>query len=299
MNRKQYLATLIGIIVLSVALIVTNAIWGYIEWIWVVVLTMLGYIYLRYKLSAPLQLFSNKFNMLVDYDLDIAGAKRLAGESVANAPTANIKALYQMYYGMSLYYSGEYDEAIKGFHLIDLKRLNIIYHILVFAFQAYAAYEIGDETEFKQSIERIHALEPRVGNKYRPYVLSYLEILEALSNLENDPEHYKEVVEKHFGREDGYISTQLIFHYRMAGYYRALGDDLEMDRHLAFVIANGKDHHTAVRAREMFKGSVNVEEFVLKEKTQETIDEVLDQQTEVREIEQEETPEEDEKEEDS
>ncbi|MBN2696986.1 MAG: hypothetical protein JXR38_05545 [Bacilli bacterium] len=294
MKRKEYLATIIGIIVVSVTLIVTNAIWEYIQWIWIFVITMLGYVYMRYKLSGPLQLFSTKFNMLVDYDLDVEAAEKLASEGAQDAATANIKALYEMYHGMSLYYSGKYDEAIKKFHLIDLKRLNVIYHILVFAFQAYSAYEIEDEEEFNQSIDRIRNLEPKVSGKYKPYVVSYLEILEVMKNLATDPERYKEVVEKHFGRKDGYISTQLIYHYRMAAYYREIGDEVEMDKNLAFVIANGREHHTALRAREMFKGSVNVDDYVIKEEDENSEAEVVESDTTVLGIEEPETVEEEE-----
>jgi hypothetical protein len=76
-------------------------------------------------------------------------------------------------------------------------------------------------------------------------------------------------VEKHFSRNDGYITTQLVYQYRLALYYEKIGDDLERDKCLAFVIANGKEHHTAKSARMKFKGLVNVDEFVIKESTEE------------------------------
>jgi len=120
MNRKQFLVTMITIIVASVALIVTNAIFAYIQWIWVFVLSMLGYMYLRYKLSTPLQTFSNKFNMLVDYDLDVETAEQMAKDGMNNSPTKTIQQLYAMYYGMAQYYNGKYEDAIKTFHLLEL-----------------------------------------------------------------------------------------------------------------------------------------------------------------------------------
>ena len=86
--------------------------------------------------------------MLVDYD---RSARRKRSKAYDNAPTRNIKALYSMYLRMAKYYNGKYDEAIKHMHMVELKRLNPIYHILVFAFSAYAAYELGDTEEFLQS----------------------------------------------------------------------------------------------------------------------------------------------------
>ena len=286
MNRKQFLITMITIIVASVALIVTNAILEYIQWIWVFVISMLGYMYLRYKLSTPLQTFSNKFNMLVDYDLDVETAEQLAKEGMNNAPTKNIQQLYAMYYGMAQYYNGKYEDAIKTFHLLELKRMNVVYHILVFAFSAYAAFELEDQDEFNLSLERINNLQSRITGRYKGFVASYIEILESMKNIDISLDTYRDMVEKHFGNPDGYISTKLTYHYRMAIYYKKINDVLEMDKNLAFVIANGQNHHTALRAREMFKNSVNVEDYVIKEETP-TVDEprqdVFD--AEIREIE--------------
>jgi len=271
MNKKQYLFTMIVIIVLSVGLIVTNAIWGYLEWIWVFVIAMLGYMYLRYRLSTPLQTFSNKFNMMVDFDLDVEGAEQLAYHGMKNAPTKNVEQLYALYYGMAQYYCGKYEDAIKTFHLLELKHLNIVYHVLVFAFTAYAAFELGDKEEFGQALDRIKNLQPRISGRYKPFVASYVEVLEALNNSEVAPEAFKEVVEKHFSNSDGYISTKLTYHYRLAQYYRLMNDTLEMDKNLAFVIANGKSHHTALQAAKMFQNSVNVEDYVIREEAPEEV----------------------------
>jgi hypothetical protein len=38
-----------------------------------------------------------------------------------------------------------------------------------------------------------------------------------------------------------------------------------MDKHLAYVIANGKNHHTALRAKEKFHNSVDVADYVQKD----------------------------------
>jgi len=264
MNRKTYLITLIAIGVISVALIVTNAIWAYIDWIWVFVIAMLGYMFIRYRVSGPIQMFSTKFNMMVDYDLDVEGAEAMAETAFNNAPTKGVGTLYQMYLGMAKYYVGKYEEAIRIFHLIELKRLNPVYHVLVFAYTAYAAFELNDMDEFNQSLQRIKDIQPRITPKYRPFAASYVELLEAFANIDVSLDQYKEIIEKHFSRQDGYPSTELIYHYRMALYYEKINDTLEMDKHLAFVIANGKNHHTAQRAKDKFHNLVKIEDFVKK-----------------------------------
>ena len=88
-----------------------------------------------------------------------------------------------------------------------------------------------------------------------------------MANADVALDQYKDMIEKHFSHPDGYISTKLVFHYRMADYYERLGDTLEMDKNLAFVIANGKNHHTAVQARRKFKNSVNVDDYIIVEET--------------------------------
>jgi hypothetical protein len=55
----------------------------------------------------------------------------------------------------------------------------------------------------------------------------------------------------------------------MAYYYRAINDEVEMDKCLAKVIANGKNHHTAIRAKELFKNNVKVEDYVFQEEAPE------------------------------
>lgn len=263
MNRKEYIITLVVILVLGVALAVTNAIWNYIEnWLYLIIIYMIAYMYVRYRLSSPLQMFSTKFNMLVDYDLEIEAAEEFAQKAYENAPTKNIRALYAMYLGMAKYYNGKYEEAIKHMHLIELKRLNPVYHILVFAFSAYAAYEIGDTEEFAFNLERIKNSEPKMTARYKPFINSYIHLLTAMQNVDTDLEGYKEAIEAHFGKHDGYISTKLIYNYRMALYYNKLGDTLEEDKCLAFVIANGKKHHMAERSRERFHNQVNIEDYV-------------------------------------
>ena len=57
MNRKQYLIATIGLAVIGVGLIVTNFIFTYMDWTWVFVIVLIGYIYLKYKLQGPLQVF--------------------------------------------------------------------------------------------------------------------------------------------------------------------------------------------------------------------------------------------------
>lgn len=279
MNRKQYLTSVIVVMIISLGLIVTNAIYEWIQWTWVFVIVAAAYLYLRYKVSGPLQAFANKFNMLVDYDLDVQGAKKLCQDRVESAPTAMTKALYMVYLGMATYYAGDYEEAIKVFNQIELKRLNNIYHILIFAFTAYSAYEAEDMETFNLNIERIKNLQNTVSKRYLGFVGSYLQVLEAMANLENDPEHYREVIEAQFSRNDGYISTKLTYNYRMAFYYKTLNDEVEMDKCLAKVIANGKEHHTALQAKKLFKGNVNVEDYVfVEEKELDDIQIVEDQQ---------------------
>jgi tetratricopeptide (TPR) repeat protein len=279
MNRKQYLTAVVVVLTISLGLIVTNVIFEWIQWTWVFVIAAVAYLYLRYKVSGPLQAFANKFNMLVDYDLDVQGAKQLCQERVESAPTAMTKALYMVYLGMATYYAGDYEEAIKVFNQIELKKLNNIYHILIFAFTAYSAYEAEDMETFNLNIERIKNLQNTVGKRYISFVGSYLQVLEAMANLETNPEHYREVIENQFSRNDGYISTKLTYNYRMAFYYKTINDEVEMDKCLAKVIANGKEHHTALQAKKLFKGNVNIDDYVfVEEQEPEDVEVVEDQQ---------------------
>lgn len=295
MNRKQYLTAVIAIVAIDLALIITRIFINYIDWTWILVIVASLYLFLKYKTTGPLQAFSTKFNMLVDYDLDVAEAKRLCQERVDQAPTNNIKAFYMVYLGMATYYNGDYEEAIKTFNMVDLKKLNNVYHILILSFIAYAAYELEDLETFNLSIERIKNLEGTVNRKYLAFVGSYLQVLEAMQNLADNPEHYKEVIESQFSRNDGYVSTKLIYNYRMALYYKTINDELEMDKCLAKVIANGKEHHTAIQARKLFKNNVNIEDYVFVEEVdveetddnaeQELIETEIKEQDEIEEVE--------------
>jgi tetratricopeptide (TPR) repeat protein len=278
MNKKQYLITMVSIVLIGVGLIITNVVWEYLDWTWIFVIIAAGYLFLRYKVSGPLQSFANKFNMLVDYDLDVKTAKELCLDRVKNAPTSNTRALYMVYLGMATYYTGEYDEAVKVFNQIELKRLNNVYHVLIFAFTAYAAYEADDLETFNLNIERIKNIQNSVHKKFLGFVGSYIQVLEAIQNLEENPEHYREVIENQFSRNDGYISTRLTYNYRMAHYYRVMKDEVEMDKCLAKVIANGKEHHTALQAKKMFKNNVSIEDYVfVEEKEVEDVEIVEDQ----------------------
>jgi hypothetical protein len=236
-----------------------------IDWLWIILIGSAGYIYLKYRVSGPLQLFASKFTMLVDYDINVAEAERIAYEGMVNAPTKNVGELYRVYYGMSQYYSGKYEDAIKTFNTVELKRLNVLYHILIFAFTCYSAFELGDEETFNIAFDRIKNSKSRVPGKYTNFVASYEEILEAIKNIDTSLDNYKDVIERHFSRNDGYITTKLIYNYRLALYFEKLGDDLERDKCLAFVIANGKEHHTALGAIKKFKGLVKVEDYIIKE----------------------------------
>lgn len=263
MNRKTYLAILILLGVASVAVAVTNAIYAYVDWLWILLGVLTAWTILRARVLAPLQTFGTRFTLLVDYDLAIDEAVRLAREGASHAPTAKTQAIYQMYLGMALYYSGDYEGAIRTFNLIDLRRLEAVYHVLIVAFIAYSAYESDDREGFTAAIERLKTIRGNVGPRYTQFAENYIEILEALAVLESDPERYREVVDKHFSRDDGYISTKLIHHYRLARYFRQIGDLAEMDKQLAFVIANGGAHHTVKQAQRYFTGTVDVADYVV------------------------------------
>ncbi len=267
MNKKQYRTTLIAFGVIAVGFIATNAIYNYLNWLWIFIIVSAGYIYIRYKISAPLQTFSTRFNMLVDYDLDVEGALKLAKDNVENAPNETVKSLFMIYLGMALYYNSKYREAINTFNQINLAKVNHLYHVLIFAFTAYSAYEEGDLETFDLSINRMEEVKNRVQKKYLSFVASYLEILKAIKNLDVDPEHYREVIERNFSKEDGYLSTRLVYNYRMAYYYKTINNVEEMDKCLAKVIANGKSHHTAVQSEIMFKNTCNIEDYVFPDPT--------------------------------
>ncbi len=266
MNRKQYLTTLIVYGIVSLGLIISNGIMEYLEWMWIVIIITLGFLYIRYKISGPLQTYSKRFNMMVDYDLDVEGALKLTQENYDNAPTASVKSLFMIYLGMAYYYNGKYQEAINTFNQINLSKVNQVYHVLIFAFTAYAAFEIEDIETLDLSINRIEDTKDRLNKRYHGFAIGYADILNAMKNLELDPERYQEIIERSFSRDDGYISTKLVYNYRMAHYYKVLGKTEEMDICLAKVIANGKNHHTALQAKKMFQNTCNIEDYVFTEK---------------------------------
>lgn len=286
MNKKQYLTTLIVFGVFSAALIASNAFLEYLQWVWIVLIISVGYFFIRYRISQPLQLFSNKFNMLVDYDLDVEGALKLVQEYYDNAPNLQVKSLFMIYLGMANYYNGNYREAINTFNQINLKKVNQIYHILIFAFTAYSAYEENDTEAFDIAMDRLEQAKLKVNRKYFSFVSSYIEILTAMKTLESDPENYKEVIERNFSREDGYVSTRLVYNYRMGLYYKTIGDEKEMDICFATVIANGKNHHTALQSKKYFKGTCNVSDYVFPDPADEPLDvDVVEEPKQIEQLE--------------
>lgn len=261
-DRKQYTITMIVFAVGVAAAAVLSLGFQLFDSLYVLIVATAGYLYIKYRISSPLQMFSTKFNLLVDYDLDVEGALAMCKEHLDHAPTKGVEELYRWYYGMALYYSGNYQEAIQTLNQVELKRMNAIYQVMIFVFIAYAAYEIEDMETFRLQIERIEGSKARIPAKYQSFIENYSEILNALSTRDQALDSYKATIEKHFSREDGYISTKLIYNYRMAAYHEALGDTLEKDKCLAFVIANGKNHHTALQAKKRFTDSVKIEDFV-------------------------------------
>jgi len=261
-DKKQYTITMIVFAVGVAAAAVLSLGFQLFDSLYVLIVATAGYLYVKYRISSPLQMFSTKFNLLVDYDLDVEGALAMCKEHLDHAPTKGVEELYRWYYGMAQYYSGNYQEAIRTLNQVELKRMNAIYQVMIFVFIAYAAYEIEDMETFRLQIERIDGSKARIPAKYQAFIENYSEILNALLNRDQALDSYKATIEKHFSREDGYISTKLIYNYRMAAYHEALGDTLEKDKCLAFVIANGKNHHTALQAKKRFTDSVRIEDFV-------------------------------------
>lgn len=267
MNKKQYRIALIIFGILSAALVAAKLILEdqFIDWLWIFLIVTFVYMYIRYKVTNPLRAFATKFNMLVDYDLDVEGALKLTKDLHDNAPTESVQQLVQIYLGMAYYYNAKYDEAVKTLNSINLRKVNQIYHILIFAFTAYAAYEIDDFETVDMTIERMENARTRINKRYLSFANGYIEILKAMRNIEIKSEEYREIIERNFSREDGYISTKLVYNYRMAKYFEAVNNDAEKEVCLAIVIANGKNHHTAIQAKKMFKGTVNVEDYVFPE----------------------------------
>ena len=265
MNKKEFYATIIIYAVLAFALMVTNYFLEYMDWLLAFAIILVGYMYFRYKLTSPMQKFVNKFNMLMDYDLDIESAIEMALNHVENAPTKSLKGIFLLHLGMAYYNNGEYEKAIQTFNQIELQKLNTVYHVLIFAHQAYAYHELDNQEGFDLAIERIANVKPKIHRKFYAYATSYERLLTAIKNIEEDPEEYKNVIEAHLSQHNGFISQRLIYHYRMAHYYKVIGDIKEMDIHLAKVLANGKSHFTAKEAQDMFQNSVNVDDYVFTE----------------------------------
>lgn len=268
MNKKQYRITLIVFGVVSVGLVLAKIFVQQLEnfdWLWIFLIVTFAYMYIRYKVTNPLRSFATKFNMLVDYDLDVEGALKLTKELYDNAPTESVKQLVQIYLGMAYYYNAEYDNAVKTLNTINLRKVNQVYHILIFAFTAYAAFEVEDFETVDMTIERMENARTRINKRYLSFANGYIEILKAMRNVQVNPEDYRDIIERNFSREDGYISTKLVYNYRMALYFDAVNNEAEKEVCLAKVIANGKNHHTAVQAKKLFKGTVNVEDYVFPE----------------------------------
>lgn len=266
MKKRNFYLTLITYGVLSAGLIASKYIFEYdLDWIFIFLIIFVGYLYLRYRLSTPLQRFSTRFNMLVDYDLDMESAIQLCLDSMEEAPTSRIRALYQVHLGMAYYNNGEYEQALQTFNAVLMTKLHPIYHVLIFAHQAYIYIELGQMDNYEAALERIRNVKSSIGRKYIGYANSYDRLLTVVGHLEENPEEYKQVVEANLSNHSGYVSQRLIYHYRLAKYYEFVGNDAEMDIQLAKVLANGKGHFTAKEAQKMFKNSVNVDDYVFTE----------------------------------
>ncbi|MFP4478565.1 MAG: tetratricopeptide repeat protein [Candidatus Izemoplasmatales bacterium] len=265
MKKKEFYTTIIVFAVISTALIITNFIFEYLDWLLLFAIILVGYMYFRYRLTTPMQKFSNKFNMLMDYDLNMEGAIDLAQEHIEEAPTRAMKALFQVHLGMAYYNNGQYERAIETFNNIELNKLNTVYHVLIFAHQAYAHYELGNEDQFELALERIKNVKPKIHRKFIGYANSYERLLTAIKNIEEDPEDYRAVIEANLSQHHGFISQRLVYHYRMAHYYKVIGDTKKMDIELAKVLANGKGHFTAKEAEDMFQKSVDVDDYIFTE----------------------------------
>lgn len=263
MNKKEYYGSIIVFAILSVGFVASKYILEYnLDWLIIFIIIFVAYLYLRYRLMTPIQRFSNKFNMLVDYDLDLEGAIQLCLDNIEEAPTRGIKALFQVHLGMAYYNNGEYDQALQAFNEVEFAKLNTVYHVLIFAHQAYIYNELGQKDEFDAALERIKNIKGQINRKYLGYANSYEHVLTVIGNLQEDPEEYKQVIESSFSTHSGYVTQRLIYHYRLAKYYEAIGNDEEMDIQLAKVLANGKGHFTAKEAHKMFKNTVNVDDYI-------------------------------------
>lgn len=263
MKKKEYLIIMITMGVLSLVAITINAfVYQFADWLLIMLGIFVAFLFVRFRSQSSMQYFSSKYNMLLDYDIEVEEALALARSYEKEAPTIVLKTMYQMYIGMALYYCGQYEEAIKEFNQINLQKIHNVYHTLIFSFTAYCAYELEDQETLDLSIKRLENLAEQVPGKYQGFVSNYVELLTSMRNAVSDPDKYKEMIDKHFSQDDGYLAKKLNYNYRLAKYYQIIGNEDEMDRCLAFCIANGKNHHTAIQAKKMFKGSVNVEDFI-------------------------------------
>ena len=271
MSKREFYLSIAIYAILSAGLIASKYIFEYnLDWLLIFVIIFVGYLFLRYRLTTPIQRFSKKYNMLVDYDLDMDAAIDLCLDHIEQAPTRGIKALYQVHLGMAYYNNGEFDQALQTFKEIELKKLNPVYHVLIYAHEAYIYNELGQKEEFEIALEKIRAVKSKINKKYIGYANSYERMISVIGNLEEDPEEYKQ----------GYISQRLVYHYRLAKYYEQIGDEREMDIHLAKVLANGKGHFTAKEAQKMFKNTVDIDDYVFTDEDVENlpVDEVPEEE---------------------
>jgi tetratricopeptide (TPR) repeat protein len=263
MKKRDFYITIIVYGILSAGFIASKYIFKYeLDWILMFLIIFSGYLYVRYRITSPVQRFAKTFNMLVDYDLDMDAAIELCLDHIKEAPTLRMKALYQVHLGMAYYNNGEYEQALQVFREIEMSKLYAVYHVLIFAHEAYIYNELGQKDDFEAALERIRNVRAQIHRKYMGYANSYERLLTVIGHLEENPEEYKQVVEANLSQHNGYISQRLIYHYRLAKYYEAIGDEKEMDIQLAKVLANGKGHFTAKEAQKMFKNSVNVDDYI-------------------------------------
>jgi tetratricopeptide (TPR) repeat protein len=263
MKKRDFYITIIVYGILSAGFIASKYIFKYeLDWILMFLIIFSGYLYVRYRITSPVQRFAKTFNMLVDYDLDMDAAIDLCLDHIKEAPTVRMKALYQVHLGMAYYNNGEYEQALQVFREIEMSKLYAVYHVLIFAHEAYIYNELGQKDDFEAALERIRNVRAQIHRKYMGYANSYERLLTVIGHLEENPEEYKQVVEANLSQHNGYISQRLIYHYRLAKYYEAIGDEKEMDIQLAKVLANGKGHFTAKEAQKMFKNSVNVDDYI-------------------------------------
>jgi len=266
MKKRDFYITIIVYAVLSTALIVSKLVWEYnLDWLMIFIIVFGGYLYVRYRLTAPIQRFNTKFNMLVDYDLDMDAAIDLCLEHIKEAPLSRMKTIYEVHLGIAYYSNGEFERALAVFNDLDLGKLHSVYHVLVFVHQAYIYDHLGQKENFEAVLERLKNVKSSIQRRYIGYANASERLLSAIGNINEDPEEYKQVIEVNLGQPNGFVSQRLIYHYRLAKYYEVLGQENEMEIELAKVLANGKSHYTAKEAHKLFKNTVNVDDYVFTE----------------------------------